>query len=53
MTDPGLPPGRGPDRDGVEAKAIVLEQLGRALEVIGQHDPARIATLITRWPSPR
>jgi len=30
MTDPGSPPGRGPDRDGIEAKAIVLEQLGRA-----------------------
>jgi len=45
MTDPGSPPGRGPDRDGIEAKAIILEQLGRALEVIGQHDPARIATL--------
>src|SRR5690242_18041141 len=37
--------GPGPDRDGAEAKAIVLEQLGRALEVIGQHDPARIAPL--------
>jgi len=33
------------ERDGIEAKAIVLEQLGRALEVIGQHDPARIVTL--------
>jgi arginase len=33
------------ERDGIEAKAIVLEQLGRALAVIGRHDPARIATL--------
>ena len=33
------------ERDGIEAKAIVREQLGRALEIIGQHDPARIATL--------
>ncbi|HEU5384562.1 MAG TPA: arginase family protein [Streptosporangiaceae bacterium] len=45
MTDPGSPPDQEPDRDGIEAKAIVLEQLGRALEVIGRHDPARIATL--------
>ena len=29
----------------MEAKVIVLEQLARALEVIGQHNPARIATL--------
>jgi arginase len=32
------------ERDGVEAKAVILEQLARALEVIRQHDPARIAT---------
>ncbi len=40
MTDEGLA-----ERDGVEAKAVVLEQLGRALEIISQLDPARIATL--------
>jgi arginase len=40
MTDEGLA-----ERDGVEAKAIVVEQLARAVEVIGQHNPARIATL--------
>ena len=32
-------------RDGVEAKAVILHQLARALEVIAQYDPARIATL--------
>jgi len=32
-------------RDGVEAKAVIVEQLARALEVIREHDPARIATL--------
>jgi arginase len=40
MTDEGLA-----ESDGVEAKAIVVEQLTRALEVIDQHNPARIATL--------
>jgi arginase len=40
MTDEGLA-----ERDGMEAKAIVVEQLSRALAVIGQHSPARIATL--------
>jgi arginase len=40
MSDDGLA-----ERDGIEAKAVILEQLARALEVIGQHDPARIATL--------
>jgi arginase len=40
MTDEGLA-----ERDGMEAKVIVLEQLARALQVIGQHNPARIATL--------
>lgn len=35
MTDEGLDL-----RDGVEAKAIVVEQLARALELIGQHDPS-------------
>ena len=32
-------------RDGVEAKTVILEQLAAALQVIGQHDPARITTL--------
>jgi arginase len=40
MTDEGLA-----ERDGVEAKAMVVEQLARALEIIRQHNPARIATL--------
>jgi arginase len=40
MTDEGLA-----ERDGVEAKAIVVKQLVRALEIIRQHNPARIATL--------
>jgi arginase len=31
--------------DGVEAKAVLVNQLARALQVIEQHDPARIATL--------
>jgi arginase len=31
--------------DGVEAKAVVLDQLARALQVIEQHAPARVATL--------
>src|SRR5215204_2639240 len=40
MSDDGLE-----ERDGVEAKAVILEQLARALEVIRRHDPARIITL--------
>jgi arginase len=40
MTNEGLA-----ERDGVEAKAIVIEQLIRALEIIRKHNPARIATL--------
>jgi arginase len=40
MTDEGLA-----ERDGVEAKAIVIEQLARTLEVIRQHNAARIVTL--------
>jgi arginase len=40
MTNEGLA-----QRDGVEAKAIVIEQLIRAIEIIRQHNPARIATL--------
>ncbi len=36
----------GPEeRDGVEAKAVILEQLAGALEIIRRHDPARIATV--------
>jgi arginase len=31
--------------DGIEAKRAVVDQLGRALEVIQQHSPARIVTL--------
>src|SRR5215217_1200689 len=40
MSDDGLE-----ERDGVEAKEVVLEQLARALELIGRHDPARILTV--------
>lgn len=40
MSDDGLA-----ERDGIEAKAVILAQLAAALEVIGQYDPARIATL--------
>src|SRR5262249_4942330 len=40
MSDDGLA-----ERDGIEAKTVILAQLARALEVIGQYDPARIATL--------
>jgi arginase len=31
--------------DGIEAKQVILTQLAQALEVIGEHDPARIVTL--------
>jgi arginase len=31
--------------DGIEAKPVVVDQLGRALEVIRRHKPARILTL--------
>jgi arginase len=31
--------------DGIEAKQVILTQLAQALEVIRQHDPARIVTL--------
>jgi arginase len=31
--------------DGIKAKELILTQLTQALEVIGQHDPARIVTL--------
>ena len=40
MTDEGLA-----ERDGVEAKTILVEQLARTLEIIRQHNPARITTL--------
>jgi arginase len=40
MSDEGLE-----ERDGVEAKAVILEQLARALELIRRHHPARILTL--------
>jgi arginase len=40
MSDVGLE-----ERDGIEAKTVILEQLTAALEVIGGHDPARITTL--------
>ncbi|MBK7821596.1 MAG: arginase family protein [Tessaracoccus sp.] len=33
------------ERDGIEAKDVVLEQLGAALQLIADHDPARITTL--------
>jgi arginase len=32
-------------RDGIEAKDVILRQLVQALEVIREHDPARIVTL--------
>ena len=31
--------------DGIEAKQVILTQLAQALEVIREHDPARIVTL--------
>jgi len=40
MSDEGLE-----EREGVEAKAVILEQLARALELIRRHHPARILTL--------
>ena len=40
MSDEGLE-----ERDGVEAKAVILLQLARALELIRRHDPVRILTL--------
>ena len=33
------------ERDGIEAKTAVLDQLDAALDLIGAHDPARITTL--------
>ena len=40
MSDDGLE-----EHDGVEAKAVILEQLARTLEVVRRHDPARILTV--------
>lgn len=54
-----LPPHRGPtatvpvtmsghglaERDGVEAKTVVVEQLARAVELVREHAPERITTL--------
>ena len=37
--------------DGVEAKAVLVDQLARALQVIEQHGPARITTLGGGAPS--
>jgi arginase len=40
MTDDGLA-----ERDGMEAKAVILEQLAGALDLIRRHGPDRITTL--------
>jgi arginase len=40
MSDEGLE-----ERDGIEAKSVILDQLAQALRVIAQHDAARITTL--------
>lgn len=40
MSDTGLE-----ERDGIEAKAVVIEQLDRALRLIDEHRPQRITTL--------
>ncbi|MFG2730392.1 arginase family protein [Streptomyces canus] len=40
LTDHGLD-----ERDGIEAKTVIVEQLAGAFEAIRQHDPARITTL--------
>jgi arginase len=40
MGDAGLE-----ERDGIEAKTVVLDQLRSALRIIEEHDPARITTL--------
>ncbi|MFI6743231.1 arginase family protein [Nonomuraea sp. NPDC050451] len=40
LSDDGLE-----ERDGVEAKTVILKQLANALETIRDHDPARITTL--------
>jgi hypothetical protein len=36
---------RSEERDGIEAKTAVLEQLRAALAIVQEHDPARITTL--------
>jgi arginase len=33
------------ERDGVEAKSVVVKQLGAALEILRQYQPVRITTL--------
>jgi arginase len=33
------------ERDGIEAKAVVLQQLRSALAIISEHEPARITTV--------
>jgi arginase len=33
------------ERDGIEAKTVVLQQLRSALAIISEHEPARITTL--------
>jgi arginase len=33
------------ERDGIEAKTVVLDQLRAALDIIREHGPARITTL--------
>ena len=33
------------ERDGIEAKAVVLQQLRSALAIVSEHEPARITTL--------
>ena len=40
MSDDGLE-----QRDGVEAKSVVVKQLGAALEILRQYQPVRITTL--------
>jgi len=32
------------ERDGIEAKAVLLQQLRSALAIISEHEPARITT---------
>ena len=33
------------ERDGIEAKAVLLQQLRSALAIISEHEPARITTV--------
>ena len=46
MGDAGLE-----ERDGIEAKTVVLKQLRAALDIIRDHNPTRIPA-ITPWSSP-